>query len=389
MSSSETKSKRKRPPLWKILISIAALLIIFRIILPYVLLHYANKTLSSLNGYYGHIDDIDLNLYRGAYIIKEFYIDKLDSTSNQHVPLISSKSIDLSIEWKSLLYGRLVGELEIVNPVLRFTKDKAEPSAIQKDTTEFRKVIENSMPLKINYFKIVNGKLQFIDSTAQPKVDVAITNIQVLAENLSSVQDSTLLPATVIASADVYNGKLDFKMKMDPLAATPTFDMNAELKNTNLPELNDFLKAYAKFDVHAGTFGLYTEFASKNGKFVGYVKPVIKQLKVKGSEDRNDSFFNKLYETLVGAAGVVLKNSEEKQVATKIPIEGEYGDATLGTWYAILDVLRNAFVQALYPSIDHEITILSVDKVETEKEKGFFEMLFAKPDKKEKGKIDK
>ena len=58
---------------------------------------------------------------------------------------------------------------------------------------------------------------------------------------------------------------------------------------------------------------------------MGYVKPVIKDLQVKGDEDRHDSFFNKLYETLIGAVGVVLKNPEEKQVATKIPIEGEYG----------------------------------------------------------------
>ncbi len=372
---------------WKIVIAVLAVLIVIRIILPYVVLHYSNKTLASLDGYCGHIDDVDLHIYRGAYIIKDIYIDKIDSTSNQHVPFLSSKAIDLSVEWKSLFHGRIVGELEILNPTIRFTKDKAEPAEMQKDTTDFRKVLKSFMPLKINYFKVINGKLQFIDSTSQPKVDVSMTNIQVLAENLSSVQDSALLPATVKASANLYKGNLDLKLKINPLATTPTFDLNAELKNTNLPDLNDFLKAYAKFDVHAGTFGLYTEVASKEGKFVGYVKPVIKHLKVKGDEDRHDSFFNKLYETLVGAVGVVLKNSEEKQVATKIPIEGKYGETTLGTWYAIVEVLRNAFVQALYPAIDNEISILSVDKVEKEKEKGFFEKLFTK-DKKEKSKKD-
>ena len=375
--------------LWKIVISIVAVLIVVRIILPHVVLHYSNKTLSTLDGYYGHINDIDLHIYRGAYVIKDIYIDKIDSISKQRVPFLSSKSIDLSVEWKSLFHGRIVGELEITNPVIKFTKDKAEPADIQKDTTDFRKILNDFMPLSINYFKIINGKLQYIDSTSQPKVDIAMTNIQVLAENLSSVEDSALLPATVKASANIYKGNFDLKLKIDPLATTPTFDLNAELKNTNLPDLNDFLKAYAKFDVHAGTLSLSTEVASKDNKFVGYVKPVIKDLQVKGDEDRHDSFFNKLYETLIGAVGVVLKNPEEKQVATKIPIEGEYGVTTLGTWYAILEVLRNAFVQALYPAIDHEITILSVDKVETEKDKGFFEKLFSKPDKKEKSKKDK
>ena len=363
---------------WKIVISIVALLIIIRIILPYVVLHFANKTLASMDGYFGHVNDIDLAIYRGAYIIKDFYIDKVDSASHQQVPFISSEVIDLSVEWKALFHGRIVGELEIIKPVLRFTKDKAEPAAIQKDTNDFRTVLKSFMPLKINHFEIINGKIQYIDASSTPKVDIAMTNVQVLAQNLSSVEVTELLPASVTASADVYKGALHFKMKLNPLADTPTFDMNAELQNTSLPELNDFLKAYAKFDVHAGTFGLYTEVASKNGKFIGYVKPIIKNLDVVGPEDRHDSFLNKLYEALVGTVGVILKNSEKKQIATKIPIEGEYGKTIVGTWYAIIEVLRNAFIQALYPSIDNEITILSVNKVEPEKKKGFFEKLFTK-----------
>jgi len=367
---------------WKIVLITIAVLIVIRIILPYVVLHYANKTLASMDGYYGHIEDVDLHIYRGAYTIKDIYIDKIDSTSNQHTPFISAKAIDLSIEWKSLFHGRIVGELEILDPVLRFTKDKVEPAAIQKDTTDFRDLLKDFMPLKINAFQILNGKLQFIDSTSNPMVDICMTNIEVLAENLSSVQDSALLPATVTASANLYKGDFDLRIKIDPLATIPTFDLNAELTNMNLPDLNDFLKAYAKFDVHAGTFGLYTEIASKEGKFVGYVKPVIKHLKVKGLEDRNDSFLNKLYESLVGAVGVILKNPKQKQVATKVPFEGNYGETNVKTWYAIIEVLRNAFVQALYPAIDHEINILSVDKVEPEKEKGFVEKIFTKSDKK-------
>lgn len=381
MKSKELQPKRTRNKKWKIFFSIIAFLVIVRIILPYVLLHYANKTLAAMNGYYGHIDDIDLYIYRGAYTIKDFYIDKVDSTSREQVPFISSEVIDLSVEWKSLFKGRLVGELEFTNPLVRFTKDKAEPAEIQNDTTDFRHILKSFMPLKINRFEVHNGKIQYIDATSTPNVDVVMTNTYVLAQNLSSVQDTALLGATVVASADIYKGKLDFKMKMDPLADEPTFDMNAELKNTNLPDLNDFFKAYANFDVHAGTFGLYTEVAAKDGKFVGYVKPIIKDLNVTGPEDRHDSFFNKIYEALVGTAGVILKNPKEKQVATKIPIVGEYGKTTIGTWYAIVEVLRNAFIQAIYPSIDNEIGIQSVNKVDSEEKKGIFKKLFDKDKK--------
>lgn len=377
------KNNRKRHLKLKIFLGIIALLLLVRLILPYLVLHYANKTLASMNGYYGHVNDIDLAIYRGAYVIKNFYIDKVDSVSQERVPFISSQIIDLSVEWKSLFHKRFVGELEFTNPVLIFTKDKAEPASIQKDTNDFRQVLDNFMPLKINRFQIINGTVQYIDSTSTPKVNIAMTNTQVLAENLSTVQDTAFLPAKVTASAEVYKGTLDLNMKLDPLADSPTFDMNADLKNTNLPDLNDFLKAYAKFDVNTGTFGLYAEVASKDGKFKGYVKPIIKDLDVVGPEDRNDSFFSKVYEAIVGAVGVVLKNPEEEQVATKVPLEGTYGETSIGTWQAIIEVLRNAFIQALYPSIDNEINILSVDKVETEEKKGFFQKIFSKDDKKD------
>ena len=76
---SQTIHKCKNEKKYIILISVVILLIIIRLILPYIVLHYANKTLANVNGYYGHIDDIDLSIYRGAYIINDIYLNKVDS----------------------------------------------------------------------------------------------------------------------------------------------------------------------------------------------------------------------------------------------------------------------------------------------------------------------
>lgn len=61
-----TRTKKKfflKKPVKTTLIILAVLLVI-RLILPYVVLHYANKSLATMNGYYGHIKDIDLALIR-------------------------------------------------------------------------------------------------------------------------------------------------------------------------------------------------------------------------------------------------------------------------------------------------------------------------------------
>jgi len=120
------------------------------------------------------------------------------------------------------------------------------------------------------------------------------------------------------------------------------------------------LKAYGNFDVNKGTFGLYTEMAAKDGKFKGYVKPIIKDLDVVGIEDENDNVFQNLWEFVVGGVAEIFTNQEKDQVASKITMEGNFNNPQTNTLDAIWELLRNAFIQALIPSIDYEININTV-----------------------------
>jgi hypothetical protein len=366
---------------WKIIISVVLILIVIRLILPYVVLHYANKTLENMHGYYGHINDIDLAVYRGAYQINSMYLDKVDTVTNERTDFFQVSMIDLSVEWKSLFHGRIVGELELHDPWLKFTKDKVEPEQVSADTTDFRQLLDDFMPLKVNRFEIINGTVYYIDNTSTPKVNIKMDNMHALALNLSSVVDSSALPSTVTANANVYRGKLDFNMKLNALAKQSTFDMNASLRNTYLPDLNDFFKAYAKVDVNKGSFGLYTELAAAEGRFTGYVKPIIKDLDVLGAEDRKDNILQKMWEGLAEGAGWILENKKEDQVATKVPLNGAMGKTDTDIWYAVIDLLRNAFIAALQPSIDNQINIASVNEAQSkEEEKGFLKKVFSKDD---------
>ena len=342
-----------------VVIIVVVLAIIRFFVLPPVVLHYVNKSLAELKGYYGHVDDIDIALIRGAYVINNIYINAVDSAGKE-TPFFNSEVVDLSVEWGALFHGKVVGEMVFKNTDLSFTKNKTEPSDVQKDTAQFHRLRKQLMPLRMNRCEVDDGRLHYVDSTAKPPVNIWLNNIHLLAHNLINVVDTSLLPAKIDADAGLYDGKLDFNMRLNPLADQPTFDMNAKLENTSLPKLNNFFKAYGKFDVHSGTMGLYTELAAKDGKFVGYVKPVIKDLKILGAEDRKDNVLQKLWEAVVGAASMVLKNPKEKQIATKVPMEGSFDKTTVGVWYAVVDLLRNAFIQALQPSIDYQIDIASV-----------------------------
>ena len=374
----------------KITLIVVVVLICVRISLPYVILYFANKNLASMPGYYGHIEDIDLALIRGAYRIDSIFINKQDTITKKQTKFFSASAIDLSIEWRALLHRSIVGEVVFDRPNLRFTREKVEPKDVEKDSSDLKELKKDFMPLQVNRFEILNGNVRYLDGTSNPKVDILMTNIHVVATNLRNSYDSSkLLPAKVIARANVYEGEFTFNMNINPLAKQPTFDLNAELKDTNLVLLNDFFKAYAKIDVNKGKFGMYTEVAAKDASFKGYVKPIIKDLDVLGHEDRNDNIFRKMWEGLVGFVGQVFKNQTKDQVATKIPFEGRLDNPETNIWITITNVLQNAFIQAIQPSIDSEINIASVGTPKPEK-KTFFEKLFGskdsdkKKDKKEK-----
>ncbi|WP_084138231.1 DUF748 domain-containing protein [Chryseolinea serpens] len=384
MTAAKNKHKKRMGLI--VAISFVALLVVGRLILPYVVLNYLNKTLANMKGYRGHIEDVDIALIRGAYKIDSIYLHKLDTAKDKETPFFAAYNVDLSVEWKALFHGSIVGELVFERPMIRFTKDKVEPKQVRNDSTGFKKLLDDFMPLNVNRVEINDGEIQYKDEFSKPKVDLALTHTYALALNLRNSYDSAaLLPASFTMRADLYEGKLSLNAKMNPLADDPTFDMNADLKHTNLVKLNEFFQAYAKVDVNKGKFGLYTEVAAKKGNFAGYVKPLIQDLDVLGKEDRKDNIFQKMWEGFVGTVGEVFQNQSKDQVATKVEFKGSLKNPDTNVWSAIYNVLENAFIQALQPTIDHEINIASVDTKKEEK-KNVLQKVFGKKDEPDRKK---
>jgi hypothetical protein len=355
-----------------IILLIVILLIAFRILLPYIVLSYVNKKLANLSEYYGHVDDIDIALFRGAVVIKDINIVKVNKQRKKSaIPFFTCPVIDSSVEWGALFKGRIVGEIYVENPVLNFVKGTHKGEDVKADTSDFNRVIKDMMPLTINHFEISNGQIHYIDKTSKPPLDISINDLKVIATNLSNVNDSAkLLPAHVDVSGHAYEGDFSVKVNLDALNKVPTFDMNAELKNLNLTLLTDFFKAYGNFDIKKGQMGLYMEFAAKQGGFGGYAKPLIKNMEVvKGEGDLKEQ----VWEVIVAGAAKILENKKTDDVATKISINGKFDQPDMNIWKAISYLLRNAFVYALKPSIDNTINI---QKMKENDKKTLLEKIF-------------
>lgn len=378
-------SKRRRRLI--IIGSIILALIIFRIFLPTIVLHYVNKQLAEIPDYRGHVEDIDISLYRGAYQIQGISLNKI--TGKVPEPFFDCTEIDLSVQWSALFKGEIVGEIIFVQPKINFVKGPTVEQSQTSVDSSWVDVVKDLIPMQINRLEIADGEVHYKDFHSNPKVNIFINNIDALATNLSNADDSTkTLPATVDATGNTFGkGEFRFHMDLNPLAEPMAFDMNSELKNVEMVELNDFLKAYGKFDVSGGTFGLYTEMAAKDGKFEGYVKPVMKDLEVVEWEQKEEgSFLQKAWETVIAAGTEVLENrgAEKEQVATKVPLSGNMESPNIDIATTIGTLLKNAFIQALKPSLDNTVNYGNVGSGAS-KESGTGGGLFNGGNKDEKG----
>ena len=352
---------KSRKTLFIVLGSILLLLIAFRIALPYILLRLVNKQLQEIPGYTGHVDDIDVALIRGAYKIKSIKLDKTGGAVP--VPFFSSPLVDLSIEWHALFHGRLVGKIIVEHPILNFVKGPTEATSQTKIDKKWTDVVKKLMPLKLNRFEIHNGEIHYRNFHSSPKFDVFAKNVHILAENLTNAnKNKEALPGSVKTTADVYGGTAYVTMKINPLNDQPTFDAKAELKNLELNKVNNFILAYAKFDIKQGNLSIYTEAAAKDGLIKGYTKPIIKELKVINWERDKDQPLKIAWEAIISGVTWVFKNKGKDQLATKAEFEGNLKNPNVDTWYIIGQILRNAFIQALYPSLENSVNINTVGK---------------------------
>lgn len=349
-----------------------------RIALPYAAEYYINNmVLDDIPGFTGEVEDVDMALLRGAYVIENLRMEttsKGDSLSpaqqevpaegKEEPPFLQVDEIDLSLEWNALFKGAVAGEAYIQNPTVNFTaaigsqNQKEEKDTIDK-TQHWSEAIKKLMPISVNRLVINSGKISYKDFTTEPIVDVFVDSLYLRAENLKNVEGNKQeLPAPFrIAAETTGGGQLAANGEIDVLQEIPGIDLNFKLTGVDLTALNDFIKAYAGFDVEKGQFAVYSEFKLVDGKMEGYIKPFFDNLEVFEWEQdvEEQGFFKSLWEGVAGLVSEVVENEPKDVIATKVPIDGTVDHTRIGIWAGAFNILKNAFLDAFTRGLEGSI----------------------------------
>jgi uncharacterized protein DUF748 len=349
---------------WLLALAIVLVALIgLRLALPGILKDVMNDKLQALDAYTGHVNEVHLAIWRGGARVDGIQLVKRDSKYPE--PFLQADEADFSIEWRNLLRGKLVAQGEIREPKIHLVQAELKKNQQMGTETDWRKAVRELSPIRINTIRIRNGLVTFVTEKIAAKDAVTVQNINGEITNLTNAVGSNEesfahfnFNAQVLGDAPTQiNGSVN------PFAQAPTFDFNYKLENVKLPKLNPWLRQYIKADAEAGSFQLYMEMAAADGKFKGYAKPLMENVKILSSADKDEGALHKMWEGIVQFATNIFDNDKaDEQVGARVPFSGTIQNPKAGLLATMVSVFHNAFVGAFAHSLEGSISLRDVKK---------------------------
>jgi hypothetical protein len=158
-----------------------------------------------LTGYTAHIDRLSFHPIGASLTLHNLVMIQ---DAHPDPPVLLIERLDASVQWKALVFGRVVANFRIERPKLY--ADRAHVEREAKDPTPldqhgWQQAFEAIYPLKINQVKITEGQVTYVDDVRfEP---LRLTRIDFTAENIRNVRSKDrVYPSEVSVRAVVFDG---------------------------------------------------------------------------------------------------------------------------------------------------------------------------------------
>lgn len=227
-----------------------------------------------------------------------------------------------------------------------------------KTTAKAAKEVSNDpgVVLHAREMKLTDATVGFVNKDTTPNYRVFIANTDLTIENFSN-QKSEGYGHARLTGRFMGSGRTMIDLVMRAENNGPDLSLNAKIENTDVRAMNDVLRAHAKVDVASGVLSVYSEINVKNGRVQGYVKPLFKDLDVYDKEQDEDKRLGaKLKEKAADVVAKIFKNRKRDEVATIGKLEGPLENPQASTWEVLVNLIRNAFFEAILPGFERQLT---------------------------------
>lgn len=323
---------------------------LIRMALPPVSTWYLNnKVLADIGDYTGHVNDVDLAVIGNKYRFEGLTIRR--KSADPAIPFVDVALMEFHLSWRSLMKGVLSLDVILKDPKLNFVDAKTDEKKQSGAGGDWLRVIDEALPFDLNRLVINNGEITFSNPDTTPKVDLYAHRLHAVVENLTNIEDEggervarATLTGKVLDEAD-----LSAKAEFDP------FDYNdflfaGQLSNLHLTSINEFARAYGKLDFAKGHGDVFAEVKAEDKRLTGYIKPLFTDVEIldweQDVEQQKKNPLKLLWEGALGLLETIFTNAETDKIATQISIEGDLSDASIDSWSAVWNIVKNAFAEA-------------------------------------------
>ncbi len=209
---------------------------------------------AALKGYTVRIGRLDFHPFGFSLDLEDTVVIQ---DANPDPPVARIPNLTAGVDWKALLFGRVVAYFSIDDPVLSINLNHFERE--RRDDTKLHQrgwqdAVQAIYPLQINVFVVSNARLTYTDRGRYRPLE--IRNLDFFARNIRNVRSQTgEYPSEVELQGTVFeNGRLELNGSADFLAEPHVaFKANVAFKQVDLSYFRPITERY-HFDVRSGVF---------------------------------------------------------------------------------------------------------------------------------------
>jgi hypothetical protein len=188
----------------------------------------------ALDGYTVELAEADFHPIGFSVTLRDLSIVQ---DAHPEPPVAVFPEIDVSVHWRELLSGRLVGEWQLEQPqlyinLLQLREENKDEVPVEK--RGWLEAIQAVYPLKINLFQIIDGTFIYIDE--DPERPLELRHIQFEADNIRNIHSSEgTYPSSFHLTTDIFGkGRAEIEGRADFLA-DPHPGVNARFSIEKVP----------------------------------------------------------------------------------------------------------------------------------------------------------
>jgi len=206
---------------------------------------------------------------------------------------------------------------------------------------------------------MMNKPSQFIDHSFNKKLNTDIKrSIQIKSLTLGALSNVNAKAATPFELHAVSNeyATLDISGSLRPFSSTPTYQINAKLKELSLPALSPYIEQAAGFSLQSGQLDNQLTLSLTGDKMLGETKIVIKGLETSSINEDEVNLFDGATTMPLNMALNILKD-DRGDIELDVPLSGSTSDPNFGlsslftliTQKAVLSATKTYAIKTFLP----------------------------------------